>query len=120
MSLRARLGTDLAPNALELLLPALGACPSAGFINNAALQGIAILMLTIEVEGRIDLARFLELPVDKPAGYTEIRGGCRIDAAATPSALAAVASWVIATSPATDTFRRPIPANLTVNGEPVG
>jgi hypothetical protein len=77
-------------------------------------------MLTIEVEGRIDLARFLELPVDKPAGYTEIRVGCRIDADAPPSELAALAARVVATSPVVDTLRRPIPVELTVNGEPAG
>src|SRR5665647_2847655 len=113
-------GSDLAPNAVELLLSALGACLSVGVIYNAALQGIAIRMLAIEVEGRIDLARFLGLPVDTPAGYTEIRADCRIDADAPPSALAALAARVVATSPVTDTLRRPIPVELTVNGEPVG
>jgi uncharacterized OsmC-like protein len=111
-------GTDLAPNAVELLLSALGACLSVGFIYNAAVQGIAIRMLAIEIEGRIDLARFLGLPVETPAGYTEIRVDCRIDADVRPEALAALAARVIATSPVTDTLRRPIPIEVTVNGEP--
>jgi hypothetical protein len=74
----ARLGwTDLAPNAVELLLSALGACLSVGFVYTAALQGVAIRMLAIEVVGRIDLASFLGLPVATPAGYSEIRVDCR-------------------------------------------
>ena len=111
-------GTDLAPNAVELLLSALGACLSVGFVYNAAVQGIAIRMLAIELEGWIDLASFIGLPVLTPAGYGEIRVDCRINADASPEALAALAAKVIATSPVTDTLRRPIPIELTVNGEP--
>jgi uncharacterized OsmC-like protein len=111
-------GTDLATNAVELVLSALGACLSVGFVYNAALHGTTIRALAIEVEGQIDLARFLGLPVETPAGYTEIRVTCRIDADARPSELAALASRVIATSPVTDTLRRPIPIEVSVNGEP--
>lgn len=112
-------GTDLAPNAVELLLSALGACLSVGFVYNAALQGIAIQRLAIEIEGRLDLATFLGLPGGTPAGYTEIRVACRVDSDARPGALAALASRVIATSPVTDTLRRPVQVDVTVNGDPV-
>lgn len=113
-------GTDLAPNAVELVLSALGACLTVGFVYNAALQGIPIRALVIEVEGRIDLARFLGLPVETPPGYTGIRVDCRVDADARQSELAALASRVIATSPVTDTLRRPVPIEVSVNGEPAG
>lgn len=113
-------GTDLAPNAVELLLSALGACLTVGFIYNAAVQGIAVRMLAIEIEGRIDLARFLGLPVETPAGYAEIRVDCRIDADVRPEVLAALVARVVATSPVTDTLRRPVPIAVTVNGEPAG
>lgn len=111
-------GTDLAPNPVELLLSSLGACLSVGFVFNAALQGIAIRTLTIELEGQIDLASFLGLPGGRPAGYTEIQVRCRIDADASQAELAAFAEQVIATSPVTDTLRRAIPIGLTVNGVP--
>ncbi len=99
------------------MLSALVSCLPVGFVYNASLQGIAIRMLAIEVEGRVDLARFLGLPVDTPAGFTEIRVGYRIDADAPPSALEALAARVVATSPVTDTLRRPIPVEPTVNVE---
>ena len=113
-------GTDLAPNAVELVLSALGACLTVGLVYNAALQEIEIRRLSVEVQGRIDLSRFLGLPVTTPAGYTEIRVDCRIDADAPAGAIAALAARVIATSPVTDTLRRPIPVELTVNGDPAG
>ncbi len=113
-------GSDLAPNAVELLLSALGACLSVGFIYNAALQGLAIRTLVLEIHGRLDLAGFLGLPGGTPAGYTDIRVDCRIDSDARPEALGALASRVIATSPVTDTLRRPVPVELTVNGEHAG
>ncbi|MEN6341926.1 MAG: OsmC family protein [Methanospirillum sp.] len=112
-------GTDLAPNAVELLLSALGACLTVGFVYNAALQGMAIRKLTIETEGKIDLAAFLGLPSEAPAGYTEIRADIRVDSDARPSTLTALATRVIATSPVTDTLRRPVPVAMTVNGESV-
>jgi uncharacterized OsmC-like protein len=111
-------GTDLAPNAVELVLSALGACLTVGFVYTAALQGIPIRALAIEVEGRIDLARFLGLPVETPAGYTGIRVDCRVEADTRQRDLAALAARVIATSPVTDTLRRPIPIEVSVNGEP--
>ncbi len=111
-------GTDLAPNAVELVLAALGACLTVGITYSAALKGIEIHSLSIETRGKIDLARFLGLPVETPAGYTGIRVEIRIDADAPPDAVAALAAGVIATSPVTDTLRRPIPVELTVNGEP--
>lgn len=113
-------GTDLAPNAVELLLSALGACLSVGFVYNAALQGLEIRKLTIELDGRLDLASFLGLPGGTPAGYTEIRVGCRVESDAPPETIAALAARVIATSPVTDTLRRPVRVGLTVNGAPVG
>jgi uncharacterized OsmC-like protein len=113
-------GTDLAPGAVELVLSALGACLTVGLVYNAALQDIEIRKLTIEVQGKIDLARFLGLPVATPAGYTEIRVDCRVDADAPADAIAALAARVIATSPVTDTLRRPIPVELIVNGEHAG
>jgi uncharacterized OsmC-like protein len=112
-------GTDLAPNAVELVLSALGACLTVGLVYNAALQGIEVRSLTLEIRGEIDLARFLGLPVATPAGYTAIRVDCRIDADASADAIAALAARVIATSPVTDTLRRPVPVDLIVNGEPV-
>lgn len=109
-------GTDLASNAVELVLAALGACLSVGFVCSAALREIAIQGLSFEVRGRLDPARVLGLAVAMPAGCTRIRVACRIDADAPPEVLAVLAAQVIATSPVTDTLHRPVPVEVTVNG----
>src|SRR3990170_6988307 len=67
------LGTNEGPNAVELVLQALGFCYAVGFVYNAAARGIEIEELRYEVEGDIDLHRFLGLGGPR-AGVSAIRG----------------------------------------------
>jgi hypothetical protein len=61
---RARLGRraagkDSGPNAVELVLTALGFCYSVGFAYNAAALGYELEALSFDVEGDLDLRNFV-------------------------------------------------------------
>lgn len=65
------LGSNKGPNAVELLLQALGFCYAVGLVANAAARGIEISRMDYEIEGDIDVHQFLGL--DGPrAGFIEI------------------------------------------------
>jgi uncharacterized OsmC-like protein len=66
------LGTNTAPNPQELLLAALNACMSVGYVAGAATRGITLTALRIESEAALDLRGFLGYP-EVPAGAPEIR-----------------------------------------------
>ena len=53
------LGSNGGPNAVELLLAALGFCYGVGYVANAAARGIEISELRYEVTGDIDVQNFL-------------------------------------------------------------
>ena len=48
------LGENKGPNAVELVLQALGFCYAVGYIANAAAKGIEITRMEYEVEGDLD------------------------------------------------------------------
>ncbi|MHC4156533.1 MAG: OsmC family protein [Planctomycetota bacterium] len=66
-------GTDEAPNPVEHLLNALGACLTTSIVSHAAVHGIEIEQLESEIEGDLDLQGFLGLDDTVPRGYKDIR-----------------------------------------------
>src|SRR6187397_2424631 len=44
-------GSDTAPNMVEMVLGAYGCCLTTGYVMNAALQGIVLEAVEVEVEG---------------------------------------------------------------------
>jgi uncharacterized OsmC-like protein len=63
------LGTNQAPNPQELLMSALNACMTVGYVAQASVRGITLDSCTIETEGELDLRGFLGLDDNVPAGY---------------------------------------------------
>ena len=55
------LGSNEAPNPQELLLSALNACMTVGYVAGAAVRGITLTRLEIETRGELDLRGFLGL-----------------------------------------------------------
>lgn len=109
------LGSNTAPNAVEMVLAALTACLSVGFSYNAAARGIRIEEMGFDVEGDVDLCGFLGLdPTERP-GYKDVRVSCRIKSDATPAALQELCDYVQKTSPVTDILRNPVPVTLTLH-----
>jgi uncharacterized OsmC-like protein len=111
----ALLGRNLGPNAVELLLAALGFCYSVGYVANAAARGIDIEEMSYELEGDIDLRNFLGISSETRPGFTEIRARARVKApGATEQELTELCSYVQDTSPVKDVLANPVPVRTTI------
>ncbi|MFC6835695.1 OsmC family protein [Halomarina ordinaria] len=96
------LGERTAPNAVELLLAAVGSCLSVGYAANAAAMGIDLDSLRFELEGDVDLRGFLGISEDVRAGYDAISCTAYVEADASEEELAELRERVEATSPLLD------------------
>ncbi len=110
-------GTDTAPNPVEQILGAFGACLAIGYTAGANGQGIDLRGLELDLTGIIDLPVFLGLR-DGQAGFREIDQVVRIESDASPEALVALHEAVLRTSPVGNTLERPVVvhARLEPNG----
>lgn len=66
------LGQNSAPNPQELLMAALNACLTVGYVVNAAAMGITVHSLEIETDGELDLRGFLGLDESVNPGYDQV------------------------------------------------
>lgn len=116
-------GTDTAANPVEMILQAYGACLTIGYAMNAAVRGIKIDDINIELEGEIDLPGFLgleppeELHMDKLPGYKNIKAKVKIKTDADAKTLQQLHDQVIKTSPVGITLSRPL--EISADLEPV-
>lgn len=108
------LGKRTAPNAVELLLAALGSCLSVGYAANAAAMGIDLDELRFELEGDVDLRGFLGISEDVRAGYNTVTCIAYIDADASEEELAELRHRVETTSPLMDTITNAVPLETAV------
>jgi uncharacterized OsmC-like protein len=106
-------GTDTAPNMVENVLAAYGSCLTVGYTMNAALRGIKIRSLSVELEGDLDLAGFFGLSESVPPGFTGVRAKVHLDADASPEVIQALHAHVVKTSPVGCILSKP----LTVSTE---
>ena len=109
-------GTGTAPNMVEMVLGSYGCCLSTGYVAQAALRGIELEDVQIEVEGDLDLRSFLGLadPDQSWPGYTSVRAKVTLKAPkATPEQLQALHDAVVKTSPVGSILCRPI--NVTTD-----
>ncbi|MDX1621907.1 MAG: OsmC family protein [Nitriliruptorales bacterium] len=108
------LGNNIGPNAVELVLQALGFCYAVGYVANAAAKGIEISSMDYEIEGDIDLGNFLGLDGPRP-GFTGIRVKSRISSPnATEEQLTELCQYVQETSPVRDTLANPVPVTTSL------
>lgn len=96
------LGERTAPNAVEVLLGALGSCLTVGYAANAAAMGIELHNLRFEMEGDVDLRGFLGISEDVRAGYDSIDCTVYMDADASEEELIELREHVESTSPLVD------------------
>jgi uncharacterized OsmC-like protein len=106
------LGENNGPNAVEVVLHALTSCLSVGFIYNAAAKGIHVEELKFNVEGDLDLHRFLGLSEEKRPGYEGIRLTYTVKADAPEKELTELCEYVQKTSPVLDIIRNPVPVSI--------
>jgi uncharacterized OsmC-like protein len=109
------LGRNRGPNAVELLLAALGFCYSVGYAANAAARGIELEEMEYELEGDFDVRNFLGLDDGPRPGFTEIRVRSRVKASgASEEELKELCRYVQETSPVRDTFVNAVPVETTI------
>ncbi len=108
------LGKNQYPNPVEAVLAALGSCLAVGFAYNAALWGINLESLEMEIQGNLDLQGFLGISGKVRPGYENIHVGCRIKSDAPQEKLEQLLEYVQQTSPVLDIVRNPLPVTLTL------
>jgi uncharacterized OsmC-like protein len=107
-------GTNTAANPVEMVLQAYGACLAIGYSMNAAVRGIKVRAIRIDVEGEIDLPGFLglvppaELNMDALPGFKNVTARVKIEADADAKALRELHEHVVRTSPVGVTLSRPV------------
>ena len=102
------LGSDEAPNPQELLLSALNACMTVGYVVGAAARGITLSQLEIQTRGTLDLRGFFNLSEDVPPGYPGLDYVVRIAGDGTAEQFEEIHREVQATSPNFDNLARAV------------
>ena len=102
------LGENTSPNPQELLMAALNACITVGYVAGAAVNGITLSKLEIETSGQLDLRGFLCIDPDVKPGYESMQYVVRIAGNGTPEQFREIHENVIKTSPNYFNISRPI------------
>jgi uncharacterized OsmC-like protein len=102
------LGQNSAPNPQEMLMTALNACITVGYVAGAAVKGIALEKVEIDTAGELDLRGFLGIDPDVPPGYETLRYIVRLKGNGTPEQYREIHETVIRTSPNYFNVSRPI------------
>ena len=98
-------GAPSAPQALELLLAALGSCLALGIRANAAARGVLLTGLELEVEAEVEAAPMdAPGPGPRPLGLQAVRVCARLEGDAPRDALAALVTRAVLWSPVANTL----------------
>jgi uncharacterized OsmC-like protein len=108
------LGTNEAPNPQDLLLAALNACMTVGFVVGATMAGIRIDALEIESECPLDLRGAFGLDPNVPPGAAKIKYTVRVKGSGTREQFEEVHKAMMATSPNRYHISMPIPLESTL------
>jgi uncharacterized OsmC-like protein len=93
------LGSNSAPNPQELLMSAVNACMTVGYVAQAAVRGVNLTACRIDMEGELDLRGFLGMDAKVPNGYRQIDYVVALEGDGTAEQYAAIHAAVQATSP---------------------
>jgi uncharacterized OsmC-like protein len=102
------LGRNTAPNPQELLMTALNACITVGYVAGASMKGIELEKVEIETSGRLDLRGFLGIDAAVAPGYDTIHYVVRIKGTGTPEQFQEIHETVARTSPNYFNISRPV------------
>lgn len=101
-------GTDAAPGAVEELMYALGTCIIAAANANAALMGVELTHLEVDLESDLDLHGLFALDPEVRPGILEMRATITIDGDADEATLREIAQLGYDYSPVSDSVRKGI------------
>lgn len=93
------LGENTAPNPQELLMTALNACITVGYVAGAAVKGITLEKVEIETSGELDLRGFLGIDPNVKPGYDSLQYVVRIKGNGTAEQFREIHENVLKTSP---------------------
>lgn len=102
------LGRNTAPNPQELLMTALNACITVGYVAGASMKGIKLDKVEIETSGSLDLRGFLGIDPSVRPGYDAIQYVVRIKGDGTPEQFREIHETVMQTSPNYFNISRPV------------
>ncbi|MEN2785738.1 OsmC family protein [Sphingomonas qilianensis] len=102
------LGTNQAPNPQELLMTAVNACMTVGYVAQASLRGITLTTCRIDTDGQLDLRGFLGLDDAVPPGYRRLNYTVTLEGDGSRDQYEAIHEAVMATSPNYFNLARPI------------
>lgn len=105
------LGKNNAPNPQELLMSAVNACMTVGYVAGAAMHCIRLESLEIKTTGQLDLRGFLGLDDSVPPGYETIDYVVSISGNGTQEQFEEIHRNVMKTSPNYFNMARPIRMN---------
>lgn len=113
-------GTDTAPGAVEQLMYALGTCIVAAANANAALMGVELTRLEIELESDLDLHGLFALDPDVRPGILDLRATIRINGDADEDTLRRIAMLGYRYSPVSESIRNGVSVepNVLVGSDP--
>ena len=111
------LGENTAPNPQELLLTALNACVTVGYVAGAAARGIKLEKVEIETRGELDLRGFLGIDETVRPGYESIQYVVRIKGNGTPDQFREIHETVMKTSPNYFNIAKPIRIDASLEVE---
>ena len=101
-------GQNTAPNPQEMLMTALNACITVGYVVEAAVKGITLEKVEIETAGALNLRGFLGIDPAVRPGYDTIRYVVRIKGAGTSAQFQEIHEAVAKTSPNYFSLTRPV------------
>lgn len=93
---------------MEAVLHALASCIAAGFVYNAAAQGIKVEAIEMNLKGDSDLHGFLGLSGKVRPGHENIQINYHVKADATEEKIKELCVYVQKTSPVLDMIRNPV------------
>lgn len=105
--------TNSGPAPTEHLLAALGACVASTYASHAALRGVGIEELTVDLEAELDLRGLFQLAPVRP-GISGIKAKVRVRSDVDEEVLEELARLTALTSPIHDSLSNPVPIESSV------
>jgi uncharacterized OsmC-like protein len=112
-------GGGLGPNPLEAMLAGVGSCLAITAVVNAALLGVGIRSLRIDVRADVDLAGFYGM-ADEQRAFERLVCEVTLETDASPEQAAELTRLAEARCPGLSAIRLPVPVEARWLVEPVG